>query len=75
MKREYQEVIAMIHMPEDCEARILATLKQKPKKFSRRLGRVLLAAAVICVMLTSAVALCVGVLAAKFMSRMGRRKK
>ncbi len=57
MKREYQEVIAMIHMPEDCEARILATLKQKPKKLSRRLGRVLLAAAVICVMLTSAVAL------------------
>ena len=45
MKREYQEVIAMIHMPEDCEARILATLKQKPKKLSRRLGRVLLAAA------------------------------
>lgn len=57
MKREYQEVMNMVHMPKDCEARILAALEQNRKKLPRRAGRVLLAAAVIFAMLTSAVAL------------------
>lgn len=57
MKHEYQEVMNMIHMPKDCEARILAALEQNRKKLPRRVGRALLAAAVILAMLTSAVAL------------------
>lgn len=57
MKREYQEAMDMMQMPKDCEARILAALKQEPKKMPRRAGRVLLAAALICAMVTSAVAL------------------
>lgn len=57
MKREYQEVMDMIQMPRDCEARILAALEQNKKRLPRRVGRVLLTAAVIFAMLTSAVAL------------------
>lgn len=57
MRREYQEVMNMVHMPSDCEARILAALKQEPKKMPRRAGRALLAAALICAMVTSAMAL------------------
>ena len=57
MKREYQEVMDMIQMPKDCEARILAALEENKKRLPRRAGRVLLTAAVIFAMLTSAVAL------------------
>ena len=57
MKREYQEVMDMIQMPKDCEARILAALEENKKRLPRRVGRVLLTAAVIFAMLTSAVAL------------------
>lgn len=57
MKCEYREAVGAIHMPKDCEARILAALEQNRKKLPRRAGRVLLAAAVILAMLTSAVAL------------------
>ena len=57
MKREYQEVMNMVQMPKDCEARILAALEQNKKRLPRRVGRVLLTAAVIFAMLTSAVAL------------------
>lgn len=57
MKREYQEVMNMVRMPKDCEARILAALEQNRKKLPRRAGRVLLAAAVVFATLTSAVAL------------------
>lgn len=57
MKHEYQEVMNMIHMPKDCEARIRAVLEQSPQKAPRRVGRVLLAAAVVFTTLTSAVAL------------------
>lgn len=57
MKAEYQEAMSMVHMPKDCEARILAALERRPKKLPRRAGRVLLAAAVVFAMLTSAVAL------------------
>ena len=44
-------------MPKDCEARILAALEENKKRLPRRVGRVLLTAAVIFAMLTSAVAL------------------
>lgn len=47
----------MIQMPKDCEARILAALEENKKRLPRRVGRVLLTAAVIFAMLTSAVAL------------------
>ena len=57
MKREYQEVMDMIQMPKDCEARILAALEENKKRLPCRVGRVLLTAAVIFAMLTSAVAL------------------
>ena len=57
MKREYQEVMNMVQMPKDCEARILAAMEQNKKRLPRRVGRVLLTAAVIFAMLTSAVAL------------------
>ena len=57
MRREYQEVMNMVQMPKDCEARILAALEQNKKRLPRRVGRVLLTAAVIFAMLTSAVAL------------------
>lgn len=57
MKREYQEVMDMIQMSKDCEARILAALEENKKRLPRRVGRVLLTAAVIFAMLTSAVAL------------------
>lgn len=57
MKREYQEVMNMVRMPKDCEARILAALEQNRRKLPRRAGRVLLAAAVVLATLTSAVAL------------------
>ena len=57
MKREYQEVMNMVQMPKDCEARILAALEENKKRLPRRVGRVLLTAAVIFAMLTSAVAL------------------
>ena len=57
MKREYQEAMDMIQMPKDCEARILAALEENKKRLPRRVGRVLLTAAVIFAMLTSAVAL------------------
>lgn len=57
MKREYQEVMNMVRMPKDCEARILAALEQNRRKLPRRAGRVLLAAAVVFATLTSAVAL------------------
>ena len=57
MRREYQEVMDMIQMPKDCEARILAELEENKKRLPRRVGRVLLTAAVIFAMLTSAVAL------------------
>lgn len=57
MKHEYQEVMSMIQMPKDCEDRILSALEGKGKKLPRRAGQILLAAAVIFAMLTSAVAL------------------
>ena len=57
MKCEYQEVMSMIHMPENCEARILAAMERETKKAPRRMGRILLAAALVCAMITSAVAL------------------
>ena len=47
----------MIQMPKDCEARILAALEENKKRLPCRVGRVLLTAAVIFAMLTSAVAL------------------
>lgn len=47
----------MIQMSKDCEARILAALEENKKRLPRRVGRVLLTAAVIFAMLTSAVAL------------------
>ena len=47
----------MVQMPKDCEARILAAMEQNKKRLPRRVGRVLLTAAVIFAMLTSAVAL------------------
>lgn len=57
MKCEYRKAMNQVRMPEKCEAHILAALKQEPKRMPRRVGRVLLAAALICAMVTSAVAL------------------
>lgn len=56
MKCEYQEALGAVHMPKDCESRILAALEHRQKR-PRRAGPVLLAAAAVLVMLTSAVAL------------------
>lgn len=56
MKFEYREAVGAVHMPKDCESRILAALERGQSR-PRRAGPVLLAAAVILAMLTSAVAL------------------
>lgn len=56
MNRDYKGLMEQITMPADCEERILAALEHRPKRV-RRPVRFLLAAALIAVMATSAVAL------------------
>ena len=57
MKHEYQAAMERVKMPPECEARILAALERKPSRRGWRPGTVLLAAVLVVVMATSAVAL------------------
>lgn len=57
MKREYWEAMDSIRVPEACQNRVMAALEKKTGRRPRRLGRLLLAAALVCGMTVSAVAL------------------